>query len=821
MSIYDQTIETLEFPKIRERLAAHTSFSASRSLALALLPTTDEAEVVRRLQLTSEARVFLNQHADATIGSARDIREHVQHAARGGRLDPLELTHVAHTLASMRRLRGLLQVLDEREFPLLCRFADDLPEYPAIESEIERAIGHDGTVLDSASPLLARLRSEIHSMAQRLQEKLQRIIGSSGYGDILQEQLVTVRNGRYVVPVKAAHRRTVEGLVHDHSSSGATVYIEPMAVVELNNQLRGLEQDEAQEVERILTMLSQRVGGVAGPVGEGVTTLATLDLFFAQAKYADGLRCIEPTIVGPSDLPPSEPLLSLIQARHPLLNQETVIPIDVWLGGDFRLLLITGPNTGGKTVALKTVGLLTLMAQAGLHIPVGDQSQLPVFEGVFSDIGDEQSIEQSLSTFSSHMSTIIRMLNAIEETLEASGGATSHTTAANGEMLPPPTLVLLDEIGAGTDPIEGSALAQAIIERFLARGCLGIITTHYAELKAFAHNTDGVENGSTEFNSETLAPTYKLTIGLPGHSNALAIASRLGLDTALVDRAQGMMSRDALHIEALLEDIRAKHEAAAEKAQRAEQLRDDAEKYRQRLQEERDEFERTRQQRLDVAVREVEEEVREARAELQQLRQSAKDGGVSRKRARDMDRDLHAIKTRVQQAGRPTGQSWQSTTSQRPSQQPLEVGDTVLVRSIGQTGEIVELDPDEKTAEVQIGGFRVSVKVKELLLEKKGQSEHQQRGSSRSVAVPDAPNVSMNLDMRGWRVADVDLQLDQYLNDAYLSSLPFVHLIHGKGTGALRQAVHDLLRRHPLIKSFKVGQENGDTGMTVARLVER
>ncbi|NTU79351.1 MAG: endonuclease MutS2, partial [Chloroflexales bacterium] len=543
MAIVAQTIETLEFPKIREQLARYVAFSASRELALDLQPSTVTAEVCRAQALTGQARRLLDDFPETSIGGARDVRRPARHAARGGVLDGPTFLEVAGTVAAARALRARLLKLDAERYPLLLELAGFLPILPPLEDEILRAIGDDGQILDSASAELGRLRREIRIAFGRLQEKLQNMLTSSTVGGALQEPIITVRNGRYVIPVKASHRKDVRGLVHDQSSSGATLYIEPMAVVELNNRWRELQSAEEEEVQRILAALSDHVGAAAPQIVAAVETIAEIDLAFAKAKYATALRCVEPQIsewrpdapqtddAGPEGAP-----LLLTEARHPLLDQAKVVPTTIWLGGAFRLLLITGPNTGGKTVALKTTGLLALMAQAGLHVPAAAPSRLPVFEHIFADIGDEQSIEQSLSTFSSHMRTIIRVLGALEEQpLPDEVWDADRWRLLSEER--PPALVLFDELGAGTDPVEGAALARAIIERLLDLGVLGVATTHYAELKAFAYNTSGVQNASVEFDVETLAPTYRLSIGLPGRSNALAIASRLGLAPDLVERA--------------------------------------------------------------------------------------------------------------------------------------------------------------------------------------------------------------------------------------------------------------------------------------------
>jgi DNA mismatch repair protein MutS2 len=890
MTIAAQTIETLEFPKILEQLARHTAFSASRELALALRPGVDVYAVRAQLRLTSEARRLLDDRPDVGVGGARDVRAAVGRARRGGVLEAPAFLEIADTLASARRLRVTLLRLDEATFPRLRELAQDLPNLPALEEEIARTIGDDGTVLDSASPKLGSLRAQVRIAFGRLQEKLQNMIASSQYADALQEPIITVRNGRYVVPVKAGSRRVVRGLVHDQSASGATLYVEPLATVELNNKWRELQLAEEEEVARILAELSGKVGAEAARIVAGVEALAAIDLAFAKAKYAIALRCVAPEIVDESvplsvdeearttDHRPrttdSElaPLL-LTQARHPLLDQAHVVPIDMRLGGEFRILLITGPNTGGKTVALKTTGLLALMVQAGLHIPAAEPSRLPIFGQVFADIGDEQSIEQSLSTFSSHMTNIIRILRAIDDPGAEDGRSkiedrqerrtedrssildprsskqSSVVSDAELERLsnwrkaepgewaplepltqePGPALVLLDELGAGTDPVEGAALARAIIERLLDRGVMAVATTHYAELKAFAYATPGVANSSVEFDVETLAPTYKLTIGLPGRSNALAIASRLGLDQTLVERARATMAHEDAQVEDLLAGIHREREAAATELARAEELRADAEKYRQRLSGELHEFEQRREAEWQAARDQIEDEMREARGQLRRLRDEFRSVSLTRQWMEQAEQRLQEVKTQIPSDKpstpvAPAQEILRQASPPAPTEQPrpLQVGDTVLVRSVGLSGEILSIDEEDQTAEVQVGGFRMQANLAELRREKPADRKAEARRPSASAAtLPPPPDVGISLDMRGWRAADVADRLDRYINDAYLAGLPFVRLIHGKGTGALRQIVRDILNSHALVASFGGGGQDGGDGVTVARLVER
>ncbi len=823
MPIAKRTLETLEFPNIRTRLANYTSFSASRELALTLMPSSDTEEVTQRLRLTSEARRLLDAYPQATIGGARDVRAAAQHAARGGILEPGTLLEVANTLRSIRQLRALLLKLDADVYRLLSELAADLPHLPALEEQIDRTLDIDGTVLDSASSKLGHLRRNIRTLDARLQERLHNLVTSSKYTGVLQESIVTVRDGRYVVPVKAAQRRSLPGLVHDQSASGATLYIEPMPVVELNNDLRETRLAEQQEVKRILAELSDRVGTAADELIAGVETLALIDLAFAQAKYAFALRCIAPHVQTSDDTTATDgaaPPLLLTAARHPLLNQETVVPVDVWLGSDFQLLLITGPNTGGKTVALKTVGLLALMAQSGLHIPADEPSRLPVFTQIFADIGDEQSIEQSLSTFSSHMTTIIDILRAIDRPEQ-----------------PGATLVLLDELGAGTDPVEGAALARAICGRLLERHCMAVCTTHYAELKVFAHNTPNVQNASVEFDLDTLAPTYRLMIGIPGRSNALAIAERLGLDAALVEAARSTLDREELQLEGLLATIHQEREAAAAKLQSAEQIRSDAEKYRERYKEALRELQETLQDRVDEASRELEGELRRIREETRRLREEPRSATLARQWAQEAEQRIQELQAQAQATGQrilgPVTERQQAGAAavEEAPPRPLQVGDRVLVRSLRLEGDILSIDEDDTTAEVQVGGFRVEVGLEELRREKAGaaSANHPARPGpprsppplERTLSLPEQPEVPLSYDMRGWRAADVSERLDRYLNDAYLAGMPSVRLIHGKGSGVLRQVVRDILSQHPLVTSFAGGGSEGGEGVTIATLTER
>lgn len=828
MPIETRTLNILEYPKIREQLAGHTSFSASRELALGLQPADDVAAVRHAQRATSAARQLYDNFPDITIGGARDIRQAVRQTLRGGILEPPGLLEVAATLAAMRQLRTRLFKLSDELYGPLLDLAYGLPERPDVEDAIERAIAPSGEMLDSASPELGKIRSQIRVAHDRLMERLNNILNSSQFASALQEPIITMRDGRYVIPIKATGRRTLRGVVHDQSNTGATLFIEPLQTVELNNTWRELQLAEQQEIVRILQMLSARVGEDGQQIIEGVAALAELDLLFAKGRYSVALNCMEPAIVEQStasDDPEDAPVY-LRKARHPLLNQQTVVPTDVWLGSTFRVLLITGPNTGGKTVALKTTGLLALMAQSGLHIPAGDRSRLPVFQHIFADIGDEQSIEQSLSTFSSHMTHIIAILQQLAQAT-SNGQHSTNPTLADQQR----ALVLFDELGAGTDPTEGAALARAIIEQILDSGALCIATTHYAELKAYAHNTAGVVNGSVEFDQETLRPTYKLEIGLPGRSNALAIAARLGLQAELIERARTFLSSEEEQVEDLLASIAREREAAAAEQQHAQTIRVEAEQLRTQLQHEMDQLEREREQRMQALERELDDELRTVRQELRRLRDDTRSVSLTREWLQQAEERLRTVgetterqrqeRRRQQRASLPSNQQPAGPDGVQPPR-PIQPGDRVHVVSVKLDGEVLSVDPDGREAEVQVGGFRMTVDLRELRRLKGNDSTPRAQAPVAARVSSPARDVSMQLDMRGMRASEIDTLLDRYLNDAYLSDLREVRLVHGKGTGALRKIVRDVLAAHPLVQSYQAGIDGeGGDGVTVAKLQHR
>jgi DNA mismatch repair protein MutS2 len=787
-------LNTLEFPQILTRLAQHTSFSAGRDLALALRPSPVFAEVEHKLQETREARHLLDAHGGISLGGVHDIRPLAQNAQRGAILQPGNLLDIHSTLRVGRRVRRTLTGL-KGEAPLLTDIAARIELCEPLAKEIARCISEQGEVVDHASTKLGRIRREMRTAHERLQEKLNRIIANPRNALYLQEGLITQRGGRYVIPIKTDFKGRIPGIVHDTSASGATLFIEPLTVVEMGNKWRQLQIEEQKEVERILAELSARVGEMAEDLAWTVEALAELDLILAKARYANALIASEPALrsfKGRSRQHPGS-TLDLRQARHPLLDPETVVPIDVHLDDEYFVLVITGPNTGGKTVSLKTVGLMAVMAQSGLHLPVAEGSTLSVFEAVYADIGDEQSIEQSLSTFSSHLTNIVRILEKADE----------HS------------LVLLDELGAGTDPVEGSALARAMLTHLLARRITTFVATHYSELKAFAQTTPGVENASVEFDLETLAPTYRMQIGLPGRSNAFAIASRLGLSPTIVQEAQALVSPEELETESLLTEIQQAQREAAAARDEALLAQRRAVEHERRLNARLTAIEGERSTILGEARSEARRELEEIRQQIETLSDEL---GDHRRQSTLTEEWLAQARARLEE---------QETAVAPPPPPPppeetrlpgeIVVGDTVWIAGLGTTGEVTTLDGD--TVEVQVGSFGVRVQRGDL--ERRGRRKATQPEAAAPVTTSPAPSPGVELDLRGQRVEEIQPRLDKYLDDAFLAGMPFVRIIHGKGTGALRQAVRQQLRDHPLIKSHRPGaQGEGGSGVTVAYLVD-
>ncbi len=778
---------TLELPKVLARLARHTAFSASTELALNLEPSTFADVVQQRLAETREARSLLTTRGDLSVGGVHDVRPVAENALRGARLLVPDLLAVRHTLIASRDLRRSLIKL-ESQYPRLASAAHRLYESTGLINEIGRCVDENtGEVRDDATPELADARRALREVFGRVQEKLRRIVGNSRNALYLQEAIITQRGGRYVIPIKSDFKGRIPGIVHDQSASGATLFIEPLSTVELNNQLRELQLKEQHEVERVLQMLSALVAADAQPIIYTVEALADIDVIFAKAKYADDIDAIEPALEnGP------RATLRLIRARHPLLDPRTVVPIDIDPDPNTHIIVLTGPNTGGKTVTLKTAGLLALMTQCGLHIPCSAGSALSIFEDIYADIGDEQSIEQSLSTFSSHLVNIRGFIDRVG----------------------PKSLVLFDELGAGTDPAEGSALARSILDHVKASKAMTLVATHYPELKVWAHTTEGATNASVEFDPETLRPTYKLTIGLPGRSNAFAIATRLGLPAVIVAHAKSMVAEGDLKVEDLLAEIHQQKEAIAESRVIADRARREAETMSRQLRDRLNNIEDERADILDQAREDAQAQVDLLREEIDRLRKKLSDVQQPEVAAAAAE-IVEEIKQLEEQAEAIVPAPAPIEKPALGSRRKPRVGDTVFVERIGSTAEVTALD--RGLIEVAIGSLRMKVKPDEVEWRASPQPVGATPGGRPSPTVHLTSQARMEIDLRGLRVDDGLVELERQLDAAYLNGMPFVRIIHGKGTGAMKKAVREALHSNPHVKRFEGGKdEEGGEGVTIA-----
>jgi DNA mismatch repair protein MutS2 len=793
----DKFLETLELPKVLESLASVAAFSASKELARNLTPATELSLVQRMQSETSEACLLLSKAPALTIGGARDVRADVETTVRGAVLEPDVFLDIKNTLLAGRMI-GRLFEKERAQYPALSEIASGIEPCKDLVDAINTTFDSRGEVSDGASPELAAIRRDLRVAGDQLAKKLQRVISDPNTVHMLQEPIITQREGRFVVPLRAEFKGRFKAVIHDQSSSGATLFVEPLQVVEQNNAVRTLELAERDEVRRILVELSKLVAEHEHEIQGTVQALALLDLAFAKARYAARLDAVEPILKpfggGKGSHPGST--LKLQKARHPLLDAETVVPIDIVLDDETYALVITGPNTGGKTVALKTVGLLILMAQCGLHVPAESGCELSIFERVYADIGDEQSIEQSLSTFSAHISNIVTILENA-----------NHRS-----------LVVLDELGAGTDPQEGAALARAILGTLIERRITTLVATHYPEMKTYAHVMPGVRNASVEFDIESLQPTYHLTVGLPGRSNALAIANRLGLDKGIVERAKSMIAPEELRAESLLDEIHRQRDATREAQERAERERKEVKALREDLSARLQAIDDERREILSASKREAAEELEGLQEELRRLRGRLKLAAQPLDAIKDIEEEIKTVEKAV------TEPVVREVPDVAEPVQPLKLGDRVLLRTLASEGVITEMTNDH--VEVQIGKLRVRTRPDELAPisvidaeeeERAGTVKRSRSDAVRKTSVGHAP--PMELDVRGMVVDDALMELERRLDAAFLAGMPFVRVIHGKGTGRLRQAIRLSLENNPYTTSFEPGgaAEGGD-GVTVVHL---
>jgi DNA mismatch repair protein MutS2 len=776
-----RNLNRLEYNKIVNALQECTTFAIGREIAGQIEPLIEAMEIMTKQKETTEAKTILRLEPDIPLGGMRDIRNYLRKAVIGGILEPNELLDIGGMLRAIRRLKLFFKDKSEK-YPVMLELISELSIFRELEDHIEDSMDPSGEVADKASPDLRRLRNRIRDLQAAIKDKMDSIIRSGENQKYLQESIITMRDDRYVVPVRQEYRGQFPGIIHDQSASGATLFIEPMSVVEKNNELRQVMVEEKQEIIKILTKLTDKVKANSEELRTSVETVGEIDFIFAKGKLSQKMDGGEPAIM-------DEPRLNFIQARHPLLKEP--VPINVKLGGEVGILVITGPNTGGKTVALKTVGLFVLMAQSGLHVPAETGSETGVFHQVFADIGDEQSIEQSLSTFSSHMNNIISILKDAG----------------------PKSLVLFDELGAGTDPAEGASLAMAILDYLDRKKAKAIATTHYSELKAFAFNRHGIQNASVEFDIKTLRPTYRLIIGQPGSSSAFEIAGRLGLPDEIVDTARQSLSKENIQVTDLIRELEDNRRVA-------EIDRIEADKTKKELQRLKIEYDKKmfqlaerRSEVMEKARIEANEVLRKARLEADGLIQEIKDAaakGTSQQTLTEAQNARSRLrKIRYHEEER-------EIVAEGEAPKKVSPGQEVYLPKYNQPGCVITVPDSEGMVQVQVGAVKLTLSLTELRLQKtKVISE---TGASR-VMSGKAQEISVEIDLRGLMVDEALETVEKYLDDAYLAGLPKATLIHGKGTGALRKAVTELLTNHRYVKNHRLGvYGEGGIGVTVVEL---
>ena len=789
--LYQKSFQTLELDRVLSLLADACATEAGKDLAKALIPATDADDVTKLLQETTDACHMVERKGSPAFRDVKDIKPSLERADRGGALNTRELLRIAAVLRSARNVKEYGEGDGAAAGCLDAYFWALIPN-KYLEDRIFGAILSEEEIADNASPALSDIRRHMRIAGSRVRESLQKIISSPSYSKYLREPIITMRGDRYVVPVRSEYKNAIPGMVHDVSSSGGTFFIEPMQAVQANNELRELLIKEKKEIERILAELSAEVAAHRENIATDYDMLIQLDLIFGKARLSYSMKGMCPAVN-------SEGKILLNRARHPLIDKQSVVPITVRLGDDFDTLVITGPNTGGKTVTLKTLGLLTLMAECGLHIPASDGSSISVFEYVLADIGDEQSIEQSLSTFSSHMKNIVEITDCCG----------------------PDTLVLFDELGAGTDPAEGAALAMAVIEFCRKLGAKVAATTHYGELKLYAMRTAGVMNASCEFDVETLQPTYRLLIGIPGKSNAFAISKRLGLSTLIIDDAKSLVSENDVSFEEVLSQLDAQRQAMEQARIQAEQMKLEMERAKKQSDEYTEEIKREREKAVSKARKEAQQIIDDARRsvnaamdEIKQMKKQLRDAGAVddiNLRQTELRRGLNEAEDRLR--------GDREETPKKVSAREPKAGDTVELLKLGTKATVLQVNKDH-TLQIQAGIMKINVKPEEVYLipEQEGQAQVKklvERANRQLRTIAASPEV----DLRGMSQDEAIAALDRYLDDAVLAKLPSVRIIHGKGTGVLRKAVQQHLKRSKRIKSVRLGvYGEGEDGVTIAEL---
>lgn len=788
--MYQKSLKILEYEKIIDLLFEETESALGRDYAKSLEPSTDFDEVKRWIRETDEAFKLIIKRGNPPLYGVKSIQNEIKRVQLGGSLVPEGLLKIAETLRCSNALKKYFSDSknpDEEEYQYISEMINGLSTFDYIENAIYRAIISEDEIADDASLKLRSIRVQKKQKAESVKAKLNSMITSEDQKKFLQDSIYTVRDGRYVVPVKREFKSDVPGMVHDMSSSGATFFVEPMAVVELNNQIRELELDERKEIERILAELSQKVGEHSFEIGANEHILKELDFTFAKGKLALKQKATKPKLN-------TNGIVNIKKGRHPLLDTKKVVPIDIYIGENFDTLVITGPNTGGKTVSLKTVGLLTAMAQSGLFIPAGENSEINIFENIYADIGDEQSIEQSLSTFSSHMVNIVDIIAKFEDN----------------------SLLLFDELGAGTDPTEGAVLAIAILEKLREKDVRTIATTHYNQLKVYAMTTDGVENASMEFDIDTLSPTFRLLIGIPGKSNAFEISKRLGLSEEIITSAKDLVEAENIQFEDMLGEIEKNRDIIEAERREAEISRAETKKLEEKAKAYREKTEEMRERVLDEARREAKEIIKNAKEETKLVIEELKDlakhlDGDAKKRINDAQEILRASERELNSKIK---QDLLTIKAEKPIED-LKIGDSVKVPSLNQEGVVLTDEDSEGKVMVQIGIMKMSLP-KNTLVPIEGQAKVTSNEKNKKIHSAKSKYIKKEIDIRGKNVEDAIFELDKYLDDAYLSGLKSVDVIHGKGTGALREGLKPYFKNHEHIKSTRYGSFNeGGDGVTI------
>ena len=786
----EKSLSTLEYTKILKSLSECAKNDDAKTMAEELKPSSDFREVERALAETDAAVTMSLKFGSPEILRVEPVDGAIKRLDVGGALSAAELLNVARLLKCIRNLKRYTK----EQTGALEEYFSELVSAKPIEDEINRAIVSEDEIADAASPALANVRRKMKNAGAKIKDSLDSMVRSGHYQKFLMDNIVTMRNNRYVVPVKAEHRSEVPGIVHDMSASGSTVFIEPSSVVNANNELHELEIKEKAEIEKVLYELSNKVAEISEQVKYNYETLILIDFIFAKAKLALDMKAVCPKLN-------TDGKIKIVKGRHPLIDKSKIVPIDVRLGDDFDVLVVTGPNTGGKTVVLKTIGLFCIMTQAGLHIPANDESEMPVFDDIFADIGDEQSIEQSLSTFSSHMKNIVHIV----------------------ENAGPNSLVLFDELGAGTDPVEGAALATAIIESIRLIGAKIVATTHYSELKLYALSTDGIENASCEFDVETLSPTYKLLIGVPGKSNAFAISKKLGLPDSIIERSKEKLSDENIKFEDVLGSIEENRVSAQKAREEQERMRREIEQLKDELQREREKIDKKKDKIYDNARAKAEKIIKQAQEDtermLEEIKQLQKEKR-NKEAVRAMEEVRKELKLKEKSNVRPKNRRSGGVKS-NVNLNTLKLGSNVLIIDLNDKGTVLSINKDNQTAVIQVGIMKITAKISNLVVleDEKGSKPESYVAPKRSTGINTAMSGKTEVDLRGMTIGEAELEVDKFLDESVLSGLSEVSLIHGKGTGALRAGIHEYLRHHPHVRKYRLGRfGEGDIGVTIVEL---